>query len=202
MKTSIALEELPSLDEYLRIRDDWRSELMQTKRNRLVAVGDNVSLLFESYETVKYQILEMLRIEKTTDPAAIKEELDAYNPLIPDGSNWKATMMIEYPDEQERRVQLKYLRGVEDLVWCSVDGQKVYAIADEDMERSDDEKTSAVHFLRFQLTPEMISAATDRGAAIQFGIDHERYHFKSAEIQGESRDSLVADLNEHITHRH
>ena len=174
---------------------------MQTKRNRLVAVGDNVSLLFESYETVKYQILEMLRIEKTTDPAAIKEELDAYNPLIPDGSNWKATMMIEYPDEQERRVQLKYLRGVEDLVWCS-DGQKVYAIADEDMERSDDEKTSAVHFLRFQLTPEMISAATDRGAAIQFGIDHERYHFKSAEIQGESRDSLVADLNEHITHRH
>jgi hypothetical protein len=137
----------------------------------------------------------MLRIEKIFEPEGIAEELDAYNPLIPDGSNWKATFMVEFPDEEERREQLKLLRGIEDAVWLQVEGcEKIRAISDEDLEREDDTKTSAVHFMRFELAPEMVKALKD-GAKLSAGIDHDRYKADVDPVPDATRDSLVADLD-------
>ena len=148
----ITRDSLLTLEAYARARNDMRTQLMQHKSKRMVQLGEHVSLIFEDETTMRYQIQEMLRAEKIFEEADIQGELDAYNPLIPDGSNWKATMMIQYPDEAERRVRLTELKTIEDHVWMQVAGHdRVYAIADEDMQRSNEEKTSAVHFLRFEL---------------------------------------------------
>lgn len=194
MNKQITLEEIPPLDDYAAQRDAFRSRIMVVKKNRHVSIGDNVTLLFENRDTVFYQVMEMLRIEKTEHREGIQQELDAYNPLIPDGSNWKATMLIEFPEEVERRVQLKSLRNVEHQVWCDVGGRRVIAIADEDLERSDEEKTSSVHFLRFELDAKLRQAALD-GADIRFGIDHDRYHCNSGILHRQQREALVEDLS-------
>src|SRR6187399_2740287 len=150
---------LLSLEAYSRERNAYRSRVIAHKKLRTVHVGEHVTLIFEDEVTIRYQVQEMLRIERIFEEEGIRDELAAYDPLIPDGSNWKATMLIEYPDVAERQAQLAVLRGIEDKVWIEVAGHaRVYAIADEDMDRSNDEKTSAVHFLRFELTPPMIAA--------------------------------------------
>ena len=190
---TITPNDLIPLDEYARQRDAYRSEVRQTKKLRYVAIGENVSLLFENRTTVLYQILEMLRIEKTTDSEGMQQELDAYNPLIPGGKDWRATMLIEFADADERRVQLKYLRHVEHHVYADIGGTRIAATADEDMERSNEEKTSAVHFLRFDLTDEVISALRS-GAALAFGIDHPHYHFENRIEDPAVLASLVDDL--------
>jgi len=152
----IARDSLLSLEAYARQRQDFRAKAMAHKKNRTVHLGENITLIFEDELTVRYQIQEMLRIERTFEEEGIRDELDAYNPLVPDGSNFKATMMVEFPDVEERRVWLSRLIGIEDRVWVQVEGQpRVYAIADEDLDRENDEKTSSVHFLRFELAPEM-----------------------------------------------
>ena len=194
MTTALSIKDIPSAAEYARIRDDFRARLIGHKKARTVAIGENVTLLFESRDTVLYQVLEMLRIEKTADPEGIQAELDAYNPLIPGGADWRATMLIEFPDAAERQVQLKYLRSVEHAVHARIGDEKIVAMADEDMERSDDEKTSAVHFLRFPLTAQHI-AALRAGAELVFGIDHPRYRFESAAAADATRESLRADLD-------
>jgi hypothetical protein len=189
----ITRESLMTLEAYAKARNEYRSQVMAHKKNRLVHLGQNLTLIFEDELTVRYQIQEMLRIEKTYEEAGIQDELEAYNPLVPDGSNWKATMMIEYPEETERRVMLTKLKGIEDRVWVQVmDFARVHAIADEDLERENDEKTSSVHFLRFELTPEMIAAAKS-GAAIAVGVDHPVYAAEIVVAQA-VRDSLAADL--------
>lgn len=189
----ITRESLMSLETYAKARPEFRARVMAHKKNRTVHLGDHLTLVFEDELTIRYQIQEMLRIEKTFEEAGILDELEAYGPLVPDGSNWKATMMIEYPDEAERRAMLARLKGIEDRVWVQVmDFARVYAIADEDLERENEEKTSSVHFLRFELTPEMVRAAK-AGAAIAMGVDHELYH---AEIVAPDnvRASLAEDL--------
>jgi hypothetical protein len=166
---------------------------MAHKKSRTVHLGQNLTLIFEDELTVRYQIQEMLRIEKTYEEEGIQDELEAYNPLVPDGSNWKATMMIEYPEETERRAMLTKLKGIENRVWVQVmDFARVHAIADEDLERENEEKTSSVHFLRFELTPDMIAAAKS-GAAISMGVDHPVYTAETVVNQA-VRDSLAADL--------
>jgi hypothetical protein len=158
-----------------------------------VPLGNNITLVFEDELTVRYQIQEMLRVEKTFEEAGIQDELEAYNPLVPDGSNWKATMMIEYPDETERRLMLGKLKGVEARVWVQVmDFARVHAIADEDLGRENEEKTSSVHFLRFELTPDMI-AAVKSGAAVAMGIEHPAYMAEMV-VPMNIRDSLANDL--------
>ena len=194
MTHTITPNDLISLDEYARQRDTYRSEVMNTKKLRYIAIGENVSLLFENRTTVLYQILEMLRIEKTTDSEAIQQELDAYNPLIPGGKDWRATMLIEFADTDERRVQLKYLRHVEHQVYADIGGTRIIATADEDMERSNEEKTSAVHFLRFDLSAESISALRS-GAALAFGIDHPHYRFENRIEDPAVLASLIDDLH-------
>lgn len=189
----ITRESLMTLEAYAKARNEYRAKVMAHKKNRTVQLGRNLTLIFEDELTVRYQIQEMLRIEKTYEEAGIQDELEAYNPLVPDGSNWKATMMIEYPEETERRVMLTKLKGIENRVWVQVmDFARVYAIADEDLERENDEKTSSVHFLRFELTPEMIAAAKS-GAAIAVGADHPVYTAEIVVAQA-VRDSLAADL--------
>ncbi|NWG40154.1 MAG: DUF3501 family protein [Hydrogenophilaceae bacterium] len=189
----ITRESLMTLEAYAKVRPEFRNKVMSHKKNRTVHLGQHLTLIFEDELTVRYQIQEMLRIEKTFEEEGIQDELEAYNPLVPDGSNWKATMMIEYPDETERRAMLAKLKGIEDRVWVQVmDFARVYAIADEDLERENDEKTSSVHFLRFELTPEMISAAKS-GAAIAMGVDHPVYMTEVVVAQA-VRDSLAADL--------
>jgi hypothetical protein len=189
----ISRESLMTLEVYAKVRPEFRNKVMSHKKNRTVHLGQHLTLIFEDELTVRYQIQEMLRIEKTFEEESIQDELEAYNPLVPDGSNWKATMMIEYPDETERRAMLAKLKGIEDLVWVQVmDFARVYAIADEDLERENDEKTSSVHFLRFELTPEMILAAKS-GAAIAMGVDHPVYMTEVVVAQA-VRDSLAADL--------
>jgi len=170
--------ELMSLEHYARERPAFRAQVLEHKRHRKLAVGPHVTWSFEDRLTMQYQIQEMLRAERIFEPAGIREELDTYNPLIPDGSNWKATLLIEFPDVAERQRQLAQLIGVEDRCWVQVRGQdRVYAIADEDLERENAEKTSSVHFLRFELTPAMI-AALKSGAALAAGVDHDHYrHF-------------------------
>lgn len=190
----LAREDLMSLEEYATQRADFRKDVLEHKKARNIALGPHATLYFEDQKTIQYQIQEMLRIEKIFEAEGIKEELDAYNPLIPDGSNWKATFMIEYDDVQERQKVLATLVGVEDKVWVQVDGfDKVYAIANEDLERSTEEKTSAVHFMRFELTPEMVKAAKDN-KAISMGIDYEGFE-QEVTIAEASRLSLVNDLS-------
>ena len=191
----ITRESLITLEAYERARDEMHTQLMQHKTLlRMVQLGEHVSLIFEDETTMRYQIQEMLRAEKIFEEAGIQDELDAYNPLIPDGSNWKATMMIQYPDEAERRQRLTELKNIEDHVWVQVDKHaRVYAIADEDMQRTNAEKTSAVHFLRFELDQTMIAAAKS-GAAIQMGIDLPAYTVETLEIKPETRASLANDL--------
>ena len=186
-------EDLYSLEQYARGRPDFRARVMAHKKNRQVAIGPNATLYFEDRLTMQYQVQEMLRIERIFEPELIADELDTYNALIPDGSNWKATFMIEYPDAEERRVALSRMKGIEHRVWVRVPGlERVYAIADEDLERTDDTKTSSVHFLRFELTPEMVRGVKG-GANIEVGVDHASYDF-TVEVPPPIRDSLAGDL--------
>lgn len=187
--------DLYTLEKYTEIRPEFRERVLAHKKNRLVAIGPNATLYFEDRLTMQYQIQEMLRIERIFDPEGISDELEAYNPLIPDGSNWKATFMIEFPDVDERRKALACLKGIENRVWVRVAGfDPVRPIADEDLERENDEKTSAVHFLRFDLTPGMVSAVK-QGAAIAMGFDHPGYTHQVDPIPAFIRDSLAQDLS-------
>lgn len=187
-------QDLMSLEQYAEARPDFRARVLSHKQNRRIPLGTNATLYFEDRLTMQYQVQEMLRIERIFEADGIADELDAYNPLIPDGSNWKATFMVEFPDIEERRAMLKSLVGIEEQVYVQVDGhERVFAIADEDLERSDAGKTSAVHFLRFELEPAMI-AALKSGAALAAGIDHENYRVTVSPVADNVRDSLVADL--------
>jgi len=189
----IARASLLTLEAYARARPQFRALVLAHKKSRTVALGDNVTLIFEDELTIRYQIQEMLRIEKTFEEQGIQDELEAYAPLIPDGTNWKATMLIEYPDAEERRRRLAELKGIEDRTWVKVDGcDRVYAIADEDMERENEEKTSAVHFVRFELDTAM-RQALKQGAGLAMGVDHPNYR-ASLEVGPEVRRSLVGDL--------
>jgi hypothetical protein len=186
-------QNLYSLEEYARVRSDFRAEVMAHKKNRRLQLGDHAALYFEDRLTMQYQVQEMLRIERIFEPEGIADELNAYNPLIPDGNNWKATFMLEYADENERRQALAKLIGIERALWVQVEGfDKVHPVANEDLERETEEKTSSVHFLRFELSPAM-SAAVKDGAKIHAGIDHPAYRAE-CEIPPEVRDSLAADL--------
>jgi len=187
-------EDLMSLEDYSEARNEFRQKVIEHKRNRRVALGTNAALYFEDRLTMQYQVQEMLRIERIFEADGINEELEAYNPLIPDGENWKATFMVEFPDVEERRAMLKQLRDIEDKVYVHIDGfDRLYAIADEDLERSDEQKTSAVHFMRFELPGEQIEALK-RGASLGAGIEHENYRVEIPSLPGNIRDSLVADL--------
>ena len=190
----LSREDLWSLEQYAEKRAEFRAKVLEHKKNRFVLLTPNARLIFEDEMTLRYQIQEMLRIEKVFEADGIQDELDAYNPLIPDGDNWKCTFMIEYGDVEKRRVRLAELIGVEDQVWMQVAGfDKVYAIADEDLERQNDVKTSSVHFMRFQLTPAMIIAAVE-GADVIAGCDHENMTVDGLILEQATRDSLVADL--------
>src|SRR5688572_2358510 len=183
-----------SLEAYARERDRFRAKVLEHKKKRTVHLGGNLTLQFEDELTIRYQVQEMLRIERIFEEDGIRHELEAYNPLIPDGSNWKATMLIEYPDADERRRMLAALKGVERKVWVQVEEcERVLAIADEDLERENDEKTSSVHFLRFELSAAMRERLR-RGARVTAGVDHPQYR-ASAELQAEVRTALAADLN-------
>lgn len=194
MNQKLSREDLYSLEKYAEVRPEFRTRIMQHKQDRRVPIGPNATLYFEDALTMQYQIQEMLRIERIFEAEGIQEELDAYNPLIPDGSNWKATFMVEFADEDERREQLKRLLGIEKHVWVQVaDQPRVTPIADEDLEREDEEKTSSVHFLRFELTPEMVEAVK-QGADIAMGIDHPNYTHTVEKVPQNVRDSLAKDL--------
>ena len=187
-------DDLFSLEEYAEQRTAFRAKVLAHKKNRKVHLGEHVTLYFEDRLTIQYQIQEMLRIEKIFEKHGIQEELDAYNPLIPDGRNLKATFMVEYEDVEERKGALAKLIGIEDKVWVQVKGfDKVYAIADEDLERDTEEKTSSVHFMRFELTAEMVKAAK-AGKDISIGVDHENYTLAADPVAKPIRDSLVADF--------
>jgi hypothetical protein len=188
-------DDLMPLEVYHQQRQEFRLRVMAHKTNRHVAVGPHATLYFEDRLTVQYQIQEMLRVERIFESQAIHEELDAYNPLIPDGNNWKATFMIEYEDQRERQVALEKLVGVEERVWVQVgERARVWAIADEDLDRSRETKTSAVHFLRFQLDDETVGAAK-AGAAINVGIDHPEYTHDVKPLGDSVRNALAADLD-------
>jgi hypothetical protein len=187
--------DLMSLEQYSTARKDFRAKVLEHKRNRSVAVGPNATWSFEDQLTMQYQVQEMLRVERIFEADAIQEELDSYNPLIPDGHNWKATFLLEFPDADERRERLSQLKGVEDRCWVQVAGfDRVWAIADEDLERENDDKTSSVHFLRFELSPQMC-AQVKAGAAIGVGIDHDNYRHALASLPQNVRDSLAKDLS-------
>lgn len=192
--TKLKREDLWSLEKYAEKRADFRKQVLELKKARKVALGENATLYFENEQTVRYQIQEMLRIEKVFEAEGINEELEAYNPLIPDGNNLKATFMIEYGDAEERAKVLATLGGVEDTVWVQVEGfGKVYAIANEDMERSTGEKASAVHFMRFELTSDMSKAVKDN-KAISMGIDYKGFEQLVNPITEVSRSSLMNDI--------
>ena len=187
-------EKLMSLEQYAAARPAFRAEVMAHKRDRQVAIGPHATLYFEDRLTMQYQVQEMLRIERVFEAEGIEDELAAYNPLIPDGSNWKATFMVEYGDIDERRVALMQMVGIENRVWVQVAGQeRMYAIADEDLERATEDKTSSVHFLRFELTPAMVAAAK-QGAAISVGIEHDAYTYTVDTVPENVRRSLANDL--------
>jgi hypothetical protein len=186
--------DLMSLEQYSTARKEFRARVLDHKRHRLVAVGPNATWAFEDRLTVQYQVQEMLRVERIFEAAGIQDELDAYNPLIPDGNNWKVTFLIEFPDPDERKARLAMLKGIEDRCWVQVaGGERVFAIADEDLERENEEKTSSVHFLRFELAPEMV-AKVKSGAAIGVGIDHPNYKHEVSPLGAAYRDSLARDL--------
>ena len=188
-------DDLYSLEEYAKARSEFRARVMQHKKNRIVALGPHATLYFEDRLTMHYQIQEMLRAERIFESAGIEEELATYNPLIPDGANLKATFMLEYGDEEERRKALAGLIGIEDRVWIKInDYEKVWAIADEDMDRETSDKTSSVHFLRFEFTPDM-AAAAKAGASLSAGIDHDHYTHQAAPLPRNVRDALVADFD-------
>ena len=192
--TKIARNTLLSLEEYAKQRPQIRVEAMRLKRIRSVYIGPNMTLQFENEATIRYQIQEMLRIEKTFDEAGIVDELDAYNPLIPDGNNLKCTQMIEFPDEDERKVRLSELVDIENRTYVQIQGyDRIYAIADEDLERASTEKTSSVHFSRFEFTAEMVTAIKN-GAAIAMGSDHPNYNYRVDEIDPETQGSLIKDF--------
>jgi hypothetical protein len=185
--------DLMSLEDYARQRPQFRAQVLKHKSARQLAVGPNATWLFEDRLTVQYQVQEMLRAERIFEPEGIADELGAYNPLIPDGQNWKVTLLIEFPDPHERARQLTQLKGVEDRCWVQVEGcDRVFAIADEDLERENDEKTSAVHFMRFELTAPMI-AALHAGKALAAGVDHPRYRHQ-VQVGDVVRQSLTGDL--------
>lgn len=185
--------DLMGLEQYAVERQAFRERLMAHKANRKVHIGPNATLYFEDRLTMQYQIQEMLRIEKIFEADGIQDELDAYNPLIPDGSNWKATFMVEFPDVEERKQWLSKLIGIERQTWVQVEGfERVYPIANEDLERETEEKTSSVHFLRFELTPDMVVAARDR-VPLRMGIEHPHYTY-TVELSAASGDALAADL--------
>ena len=191
----IARDSLMTLEAYTKARPTMRTEIIALKKIRNVHLGNHVSLLFENEFTLRYQVQEMLRIEKIFDEEGIESELGAYNPLVPDGSNLKATMLIEYTNEVERKVALAKLIGIEDRMFIEVEGRpRVYAIADEDLERENAEKTSAVHFVRFELTPEM-KKALKGGAQLMIGCDHPNYPVHLEELAPETLASLLSDLN-------
>lgn len=194
MPNALKREDLMPLERYHSERPTFRSQVLDHKRSRKLALGPNATLCFESRLSIQYQVQEMLRVERIFEADAIQEELDAYNPLIPDGDNWKATFMIEYPDVEERRVALEKLVGIEHKVWARIgDAAPVFALADEDLERSRETKTSAVHFLRFQLTPDLVAAAK-AGAPIAIGVDLPAYPHASDPVPEAARASLLADL--------
>jgi hypothetical protein len=194
MMNKLSREDLMSLEQYAEARPAFRDRVMAHKKNRRLDLGTNAALYFEDRLTMQYQVQEMLRIEKIFEADGINEELAAYNPLIPDGSNWKATFMVEFPEVEERQAMLTQLIGIEDRVYVHVaDFDRVYAIADEDLDRADEGKTSAVHFLRFELPPEQ-AAALKNGAALAAGIDHDNYRVEISPVPANIRDSLVNDL--------
>lgn len=190
---NITAESLMSLEAYSNWRKENKPAVMAHRKQRSVRLGEHLNLQFESETTIRYQIQEMLRIEKVFEEEGIRQEIEAYAPLVPDGSNWKATLMIEYPDENERRRELARLIGVEDHLFVEVEGQaRVYAMADEDMDRENAEKTSAVHFVRFELTPPMC-AAVKAGAGVKLGCDHTHYPVHTV-MGAEAMASLAGDL--------
>lgn len=192
--SKISPETLMPLEVYAKSRPDFRAKVIAHKKDRTQPLGANITLIFEDELTIRYQVQEMLRVEKIFEEEGILDELGAYNPLVPDGSNWKATMMIEYPDEIERRSKLSQLIGVEDKVWVQVTGcNRVFAIADEDLERENEQKTSSVHFLRFELAAPMVSALRG-GAILAMGVDHPNYSAVVPRIADAMRASLMADL--------
>ena len=188
-------KDLWGLEEYAQKRPAFREEIIAHKRARTLHIGPNLTLLFEDRLTMQYQVQEMLRAERIFESHGIQEELDAYNPLIPDGSNWKATLLVEFADEAERRQALTRLIGVERQVWMQVAGHgRISPIADEDMERETEEKTSAVHFLRFELTAEMVKSLK-QGAALDAGADHANYKHEVKPVPDALRKALIADLD-------
>jgi hypothetical protein len=192
--TRLRPEDLFSLEQYAKQRPEFRPKVIAHKRSRTLQCGPNATWCFEDRLTVQYQVQEMLRIERIFEAEGIADELDAYNPLIPDGSNWKVTLLIEFPEVEERRAALAKMKGIEDRCWVQVAGhERALAIADEDLERENDEKTSSVHFLRFELTPAMVAAAKG-GAAISIGMDHEAYRHAIDPLPAAARDALVRDL--------
>lgn len=184
---------LMSLETYARERTQFRTKVMAHKKDRSVPLGEHVTLLFEDELTIRYQVQEMLRVERIFEEQGIQDELDAYNPLVPDGRNFKATLMVEYPEPDERRKKLEELIGIEDKVWVQVQAYgRVWAIADEDLDRENEEKTSSVHFLRFDLSEDMAKALKN-GASLTMGVDHPRYA-ATVEVPPAVRDSLARDL--------
>ena len=191
----ISPRHLMTLEAYAKARKDFRARVIAHKKHRTVHLGEHITLVFEDTLTIHYQVQEMLRVEKIFEEDGIQDEIDAYNPLIPDGSNFKATMLIEYEDVEERKAALGKLKGVEDRTWVRVEGlPRVYAIADEDLERENEVKTSAVHFLRFELTPEM-AAGLMYGLALAIGVDHPWYTAALDPVSPEIRAALVKDLD-------
>ena len=190
----VTRDSLMTLEAYAKARPEFRKKVIAHKKHRAVHLGPHVTLLFEDELTIRYQIQEMLRIEKIFEEEGIQHELEAYNPLIPDGRNFKATMLIEYEDADVRKRELAKLIGIEDKVWVQVEGSpKVYAIADEDLERENEQKTSSVHFMRFELTEDM-AAALKYGVPLSIGVDHPNYKAAQEPVSAEIRAALVADL--------
>jgi hypothetical protein len=185
---------LLSLEVYAKQRNAFRARVIAHKRDRTVRLGGHLTLVFEDELTIRYQIQEMLRVERIFEEDGIQAELEAYNPLVPDGRNLKATLMIEYPDPDERRRALARLKGIEDRVWIQVAGcERLFAIADEDLERETEEKTSSVHFLRFELTDAM-AQALKQTAALAVGVDHPQYRVEVSALPPAVRDSLAGDM--------
>lgn len=191
--SKLTRDDLYSLEKYAATRPEFRARVIAHKANRRLAIGPHATLYFEDSLTMQYQVQEMLRLERIFEPEGIQQELDVYNPLIPDGNNWKATFMVEYEDVEERRVALARLIGIEKTVWVQAEGYgKVFAICNEDLDRETEDKTSAVHFMRFEFTPEMV-AAIKQGATVRAGIDHPNYH-EQVKLAPQVRDSLAGDL--------